>query len=184
MLWLLEAFWEAHLSWITWGKLLHYKPISAWNYPLLDSNVWVQNDQAVIMQSWRNVQNTGVEEKRSGAGIMIFQRHLSFYSVRRPCTGKTFWFTGIIWNYPNWGFSEKENGRVLITVATQVPLLSGYVFFSPFSSIFTFCIKIVMMEMIHDRYCLELDIQSHWHTKYLLTVSFLHKTSLQNCPHQ
>lgn len=72
-----RGFWEAHLSWITWGKLLHYKPISTWNSPLLDSNVWIQNDQAVIMQSWRNVQNTGVEEKRSGAGIMIFQRHLS-----------------------------------------------------------------------------------------------------------
>lgn len=30
------------------------------------------------MQSWRNFPNIGLEEKRPGAGIMIFQRHLNF----------------------------------------------------------------------------------------------------------
>lgn len=83
-----------------WGKLLHYKPIRAWNSPLLDANVWIQTDQAVIMKSWRNVQSTRVEEKRRGVSLMIFQRPLCFWSVRKQCTWKTFWLTGIIWNYP------------------------------------------------------------------------------------
>ena len=90
MLCLRETIWEAHLPQVAWGKLLHYKPKSAWNSPLLDSNVWIQNDQVVIMQRWRNVQNTGGREKRSGAGIMIFQRHYSFGSVGKPCARKTF----------------------------------------------------------------------------------------------
>lgn len=60
------------------GKLLHYIPISDWNSPLLDSNIEVYTDQAVIMKSWRRVQNIRVQEKRPHASIMIFQRHLNF----------------------------------------------------------------------------------------------------------
>ena len=47
-------------------------------------------------------------------------------------------------------FREKENGRVLITVATQVLLLSEYILFLLFFSVFKFSIKMVMTETIHD----------------------------------
>lgn len=44
----------------------------------LDLNIWIPNDLAVIMQSWTNAENIGLEEKRPSANKMIFQRHLNF----------------------------------------------------------------------------------------------------------
>lgn len=96
-------------------------------------------------------------------------------------------------NYPKWRFSEKEHGRVVISVAAKVPL-SGCVL-SPappprsFFPIIAFSIKIMITEIMHDQYCLHLDIQRHRKTKYLLMVSFVlpffpYKTCLRNRPCQ
>lgn len=83
MLCLRETIWKAHLPQVAWGKLLNYKPKSAWNSPLLDSNVWIQNDQAVIMQRWRNVQNTGGREKEVWCWYNDFSETLQFWECRK-----------------------------------------------------------------------------------------------------
>lgn len=52
---LLGAIWEADLSRITLGEMATLWTYQCPDSPLLDSNVWIQTDQAVIMESWRNV---------------------------------------------------------------------------------------------------------------------------------
>lgn len=163
-LWWLEATWEAHSSQKTLGEItIGDKPTGDWSFPLLDSNIWIPTGQAVIMQSWRNVQNIGLKEKKNAwYKYNDFSEMPQFGPVRNQWTWKTFWFVEIIRNYPKWRFSEKENGRVLINMRPHALLFVRRTFFLLFFSIFVFPIKIVIMKRLCDQYCLRFDIRYHW----------------------